>query len=161
MQATPRWLTSRGNLAVQPIEDREQGFTDRLAERGVSLCSRESGDYSYESGYQAAKRLLAHKPLPNAIFCANDLMAMAALDVVRTDLGLRVPEDVSIVGFDDISMASWPKYDLTTIQQPVDRMVDATIEVLLDAIHQPQPERLVRFMAPSLVVRSSARVAIS
>jgi DNA-binding LacI/PurR family transcriptional regulator len=72
-----------------------------------------------------------------------------------------VPEDVSIVGFDDNELASWPKYDLTTVQQPVDRMVDATIEVLLDAIHQPQTERVVRFMAPSLVVRSSARIAIS
>ena len=65
-------------------------------------------------------------------------MAMAALDVARTDLGLRVPEDVSIVGFDDNELASWPKYDLTTVQQPVDRMVDATIEVLLQAIQQPQ-----------------------
>ena len=54
-----------------------------------------------ESGYAAVKRLLERVDRPDAIFCANDLMAMAAIDVARTDLGLRVPEDVSIVGFDD------------------------------------------------------------
>ncbi len=150
-----------GEAGSSTNRDREQGFTERLAARGVSLSTREGGDYSYESGYQAALRLFARPVRPDAVFCANDLMAMATFDAVSCHLGLRVPEDVSIIGFDDIAMASWPKYDLTTIHQPVDRMVDATIEVLLQAIQQPQPERVVRFMAPSLVVRSSARVAIS
>jgi DNA-binding LacI/PurR family transcriptional regulator len=149
-----------GEVGSSTNRDREQGFTQRLAERGSTLSARESGDYSYESGYQAALRLLDGEGRPDAIFCANDLMAMAALDAARCDLGLRVPEDISIIGFDDMVMASWPKYDLTTIHQPVDRMVDATIEVLLQAIRQPQPERIVRFMAPTLTVRSSARVAI-
>lgn len=139
--------------------DREEGFAGRLAERGITLYARETGDYSYESGHAAARRLLAGEQLPQAIFCANDLMAMAAVDVARTDFGLRVPDDISVVGFDDIDMASWPKYNLTTIQQPVDRMVDATIDVLLQAIHQPQTERVVRFMSPSLVVRNTARIA--
>lgn len=149
-----------GEAGSSTNRDREQSFTERLAEKGVSLYARESGDYSYESGYQAALRLLERSPRPDAIFCANDLMAMAALDAARWHAGLRVPEDVSIIGFDDIAIASWPKYDLTTIHQPVDRMVDATIEVLLQAIQQPQPERVVRFIAPTLTVRSSARVAI-
>lgn len=139
--------------------DREQGFTDRIAERGLSVYARESGDYSYESGHAAAHRLLASQPQPDAIFCANDLMAMAAVDVARSDYGLRVPEDLSVIGFDDIDMASWPKYSLTTIRQPVDRMVEATIEVLLQAIHQPQTERVVRFLSPSVVVRDSVRLA--
>lgn len=150
-----------GEAGSSTNRDREQGFTERLAARGVSLYARESGDYSYESGYQAALRLFARPERPDAVFCANDLMAMAALDAAQCELSLRVPEDVSIIGFDDIAAASWPKYDLTTIHQPVDRMVDATIEVLLQAIQQPQPERVVRFMPPSLIVRSSARVAVA
>lgn len=149
-----------GEAGSSTNRDREQGFTQRLAERGGTLCARESGDYSYESGYQAALRLLGRELRPDALFCANDLMAMAALDAARSEFGLRVPETLSIIGFDDIAMAAWPKYDLSTIHQPVDRMVDATIEVLLQAIHQPQPERVVRFIAPTLTVRSSARVAI-
>lgn len=149
-----------GEAGSSTNRDREQGFTQRLAERGVSLFARASGDYSYESGYQAALRLFSSEQRPDALFCANDLMAMAALDAARCHASLRVPEDVSIIGFDDIAMAAWPKYDLTTIHQPVDRMVDATVEVLLQAIQQPQPERVVRFMAPTLTVRSSARVVI-
>lgn len=149
-----------GETGSSTNRDREQGFTQRLAERGSTLHARESGDYSYESGYQAVLRLLGREPRPDGVFCANDLMAMAALDAARRELGLRVPEDISIVGFDDMAMAAWPQYDLTTIHQPVDRMVDATIEVLLQAIQQPQPERVVRFMAPTLTVRSSARVAV-
>jgi len=147
-----------GEAGSSTNRDREQGFTQRLAERGATLYARESGDYSYESGYQAALRLFSREQRPDALFCTNDLMATAALDVARCELGLRVPEDISIIGFDDIVMASWPKYDLTTIHQPVNRMVDATIEVLLQAIQQPQPERVVRFIAPTLTVRSSARV---
>ncbi len=139
--------------------DREQGFTERLAQRGVTLYAREEGDYSYEAGYQAALRLLQREPRPDAIFCANDLMAMATLDVARIEYHLRVPEEVSVIGFDDIKMASWPKYDLTTVHQPVSRMVEATIEVLLRAIDQPDSERTMRFIAPTLIVRSSARLA--
>ena len=141
-----------GEAGSSTNQDRERGFTSRLREprpRGrvrrarrllvrVGLCGRET---------------TARTDRPDAIFCANDLMAMAALDVAPTDLGLRVPEDVSIVGFDDNELASWPKYDLTTVQQPVDRMVDATIEVLLQAIQQPQTYLVVNFMAPPLVVR--------
>ncbi len=149
-----------GETGSSTNRDREQGFTERLAARGMSLCGREGGDYSYESGYQAALRLLDRPERPDAVFCANDLMALAALDAARWQLGLRVPEDVSVIGFDDIAMSAWPKYDLTTIHQPVNRMIDATIEVLVQAIQHPQPERVVRFMAPTLTVRSSARVAI-
>lgn len=149
-----------GEAGSSTNRDREQGFTQRLTERGGTLYAREGGDYSYESGYQAALRLLSLKIRPDAIFCANDLMAMAALDAARCELGLGVPEEVSVIGFDDIAMAAWLKYDLTTIHQPVNRMVDATIEVLLQAIQRPQPERVVRFIAPTLTVRSSARGAI-
>ncbi len=148
-----------GEAGSSTNRDREQGFTDRLAERGLSITGRERGDYSYEAGHAAARRLLSSSPRPDAIFCANDLMAMAAVDVARADFGLRLPQDLSVVGFDDIEMASWPKYGLTTVRQPIERMVDATIEVLLQAIHQPQTERVVRFMSPSLIVRHTARVA--
>ncbi len=152
----PAYIT--GEAGSSTNRDREHGYTERLAARGVSLFAREAGDYSYESGYQAALRLFDRPERPDAVFCANDLMALAALDAARWHSGLRVPEDVSIIGFDDIAMAAWPKYDLTTIHQPVNRMIDATIEVLVQAIQHPQPERVVRFMAPTLTVRSSARV---
>lgn len=137
--------------------DRELGFTQRLAERGARLYARASGDYTYESGYEAALELLRLDPPPDAMFCANDLMAMAAVDAIRCEANLRIPEDISIIGFDDIPMAAWPKYQLTTIHQPLERMVDVTIDVLLSAIAGSSEERIVRFVSPSLIIRSSTR----
>jgi DNA-binding LacI/PurR family transcriptional regulator len=139
--------------------DRELGFVQRLKERGNDLAYREGqGDYSYESGYAVAQCLLSEDEPPDGIFCASDLMAMGALDLARCDLRCRVPEDLSIVGFDDIPMASWPGYNLTTIRQPVEEMVHSTIQVLVDAIRSPETETVTKVVAPSLVVRSSARI---
>ncbi|NWG75962.1 MAG: LacI family DNA-binding transcriptional regulator [Rubrivivax sp.] len=152
-----RFAYIAGEAGSSTNQDRERGFTARLRERGHALALSEQGDYSYESGIVAARRLLDRSDRPDAIFCANDLMAMAALDVARCELGLRVPEELSVVGFDDIQQASWPKYDLTTVRQPVERMVEATIELLLNAIENPDGERILRMIPPTLAVRGSAR----
>jgi LacI family transcriptional regulator len=139
--------------------DREKGYTERLQERGHTLYLRESGAYSYESGVVAARQMLNRADRPDAIFCANDLMAMATLDVARHELAIKVPEELSIIGFDDMAMASWPAYSLTTFRQPMDRLVDATIEVLLTAIENPGGDRVIRWIPGTLVQRTSARVA--
>lgn len=148
-----------GEAGSSTNQDRERGYATRLQERGQALAVMEQGDYSYESGYAAAKRLLDRPDRPDAVFCANDMMAMAALDVARVDFSIRVPEELSVVGFDDIQMASWPKYDLTTVRQPVERMVDATIDLLLSAIENPDGERILRMIPPTLALRTSTRGA--
>ncbi len=139
--------------------ERELGFSRRLAERGHVLALRESGDFSYESGYAAGQRLLGRDDPPDAVFCASDLMAMGVLDVARHDCRIAVPDELSVVGFDDISMACWPAYSLTTIRQPVDEMVELTVQVLEQAIQSGNSEVVTRVLSPSLVVRGSARVA--
>jgi DNA-binding LacI/PurR family transcriptional regulator len=147
-----------GEEGASTNRDREQGFTDRLRERGYELAFRESaGSYTYEPGYEAARRLLQQDAPPDGIFCANDLIAMGALDAARWELGIRVPHDLSIIGFDDIAMAGGPGYSLTTVRQPVEQMVEATIQVLMDAIGSPDNEAVIKVIAPSLVVRTSAR----
>jgi len=139
--------------------DRETGFVDRLLERGASLSYRESaGDYQYEPGYEVAKRLLMRDNPPDGIFCANDLIAMGALDAARTELGIKVPEELSIIGFDDIPMAAWPGYALTTVQQPVDQLVDTTLQVLMDAIQKPDSEPVKKIIPTYLVPRNSAKL---
>jgi DNA-binding LacI/PurR family transcriptional regulator len=148
-----------GEEGASTNRDREQGFVERLRERGHELAFRESaGSYAYEPGYEAARRLLQQDDPPDGIFCANDLIAMGALDAARWELGIQVPQDLSIVGFDDIPMAGWPGYSLTTVRQPVERMVEATIQVLVDAIKEPEAEARTRIISPSLVKRTSARV---
>jgi DNA-binding LacI/PurR family transcriptional regulator len=148
-----------GEENTSTSRDRERGFAERLRERGHELALRDVGNFTYEDGYAAAQRLLCRPDRPDAIFCASDLMAMAVYDVATCELGIRVPDDLSIIGFDDISMASWHKYQLTTVRQPLERMVDATVQVLMDAIERPQSERVLRLIPASLIPRCTARIA--
>ena len=92
---------------------------------------RDVGEYTYQDAYDAALRLLDRAEPADAIFCSNDIMALGVMDAAKNGLGLKVPEEVSIIGFDDISMSAWSSYDLTTIRQPIKRMVDASVEELL------------------------------
>ena len=146
-----------GEESSSTNRDREHGFTERLTERGASLFLRDCGDFVYDATFPAADRLLNRAERPDAIFCANDLMALAVLDYARCVLNIRVPDELSVIGYDDIEMSAWPKYDLTTIRQPIEVMVDATIEVLLDAIRHPNRERVLRLVPVQLIERTSAR----
>jgi len=135
-------------------QDRELGLVDRLQERGVQLWQRAEGDYSYEAGYTAALQLLKDSERPDAIFCADDMTAIGAMDAARYELGLSIPEDLSVIGFDDIPMAAWSAYSLTTIRQPFG---EATIQQLLAAIADPKAETENKVIAPTIVIRNSAR----
>jgi len=139
--------------------DREKGFADRMRERGLTEWLREEGNYSYETSREAALRLLKRPDRPDAIFCANDIMAFGALDAARYDLGLRVPDDVSVIGFDDLPMAAWPSYSLTTIRQPVNRMIDATMELLSERIENPNADPVLKLVPGPVIRRTSARLS--
>lgn len=136
--------------------DREAGFCEALRAAGQSLHARTVGNFNIEQAKTAARDMFASDP-PDAVFVANDHMAFVVMDVLRFELGLRIPEDVSVIGFDDVPLAHWPTYDLTTVRQPANRMVEHTIDILLDKIvcgvSQPQQ---VRIDGP-LIVRGSAR----
>jgi DNA-binding LacI/PurR family transcriptional regulator len=137
-------------------QDRERGFALRLRERGMGNWVRRAGRYTYESGYTAAQSLLDETAPPDAIFCANDIMAIGAIDGLHAR-GVRVPDDVSVIGFDDIPMAAWGAYNLTTISQEVDQMIQQTISLMLERIESPhEPCRMVQ-VPGQLVIRSSVR----
>ncbi|OIK11960.1 LacI family transcriptional regulator [Bacillus sp. MUM 13] len=136
-----KYLIDRGHRSIAFIsgthntstsKDREKGFRNALLESGFNLIT-DDGDYTYEGGYQAALRLLNCMNRPDAIFCANDIMALGAIDAAK-EIGLRIPEDVSFVGFDDISLAAWSGYSLTTWKQPVNSMIEESVKMLLDLI---------------------------
>ena len=110
-----------------------------------------------EQAREATLRMFASDP-PDAVFVANDHMAIAVMDTIRSELGLDVPTDVSVVGYDDVPAASWPAFDLTTVRQPVNRMVAETVDILLAQIARATtPARTVEIDGP-LIVRGSARV---
>ena len=138
--------------------DREAGFYKGLAEHGKVCFSRGVGAYTSEGAAQAARDLFSGDEKPDAVFVANDHMAFAVMDVLRTEFGLRIPEDVSIVGYDDVPAAAWPAYNLTTVRQPANRMVTETVSILLDQIEDASsPPRRIAIDGP-LVLRGSARI---
>lgn len=137
--------------------DRERGFRTALKELGVAEISRAVGRYTREDAAEATRALLHQEQRPDAIFCANDHMAIACMEVARMEFGLNIPRDLSIVGFDDAGMASAPTFDITTYSQPFAAMAAATVSMLSDLMDAPdQPPRRC-IVGGELIVRSSAR----
>ena len=141
--------------------DREAGFRAALDEAGRQLHAREVGDFRSDRAAEAARRLFhaSQSNRPDAVFVANDHMAFAVMDVLRFELGLRVPEDVSVVGYDDVPPAAWPAYNLTTMRQRANMMVEETVVALLDQIENPEAQapRQISIDCP-FVIRGSARL---
>lgn len=139
--------------------DRESGFCSRVEERMLTPPLRVEGDFSYEGGVAAARALLADAAQrPDGVFCANDIMAIGFMETARNEFGLRLPEDLSVVGFDDISAASWPSFVLTTARQRIHAMLDATLEILNQGIDNPDNPPVVQLVPGILMLRSSCRL---
>ena len=138
-------------------EARVNGALDRLALANITEVIVDRGDFSYQGGYEAATRLLKDKRI-DAIVSANDTMALGAMDAARLDFGRKIPEDLSVVGFDGVAPAKWRSYDLTTMRQPVGRMTAAAIAMLFDQIQNSDlgPER--RLFPGNLIRGSTARL---
>jgi LacI family transcriptional regulator len=136
--------------------DREQGFRAALAESGLSIAPRDvvTGRFSHGDGHTAARKLLTRRNPPTAIYAITDLLAFGVLDGARS-LGVRVPEDVWVVGFDNTDLASWESFDLTTVDQPVDAIVEAGINLLRQRIADPSVDPTVLKLPCRLVIRGS------
>ncbi|MEM7460300.1 MAG: LacI family DNA-binding transcriptional regulator [Pseudomonadota bacterium] len=118
-------------------ELRFAGYSDALSSAGIAVDEKivVSGDFTYVSGIQSAKALITGAQAPTAIFATNDDMASGAIAAVH-QTGLRVPEDISVVGFDDTANASamWPA--LTTVRQPIREMANSAIKLLAQSVAQ-------------------------
>ena len=138
--------------------DREAGFRAGLREAGIEPCAREVGDYHYGRAQAAARRMFERSDRPDAVFVANDHMAFATMDVLRFELGLRIPDDVSVVGFDDVPPAAWPAYDLTTVRQEASAMVAETVRLLIANIANPNTPPHSACLPARLIPRGSTRM---
>ena len=117
--------------------ERELGFVAHLASLGLPEPERENGYFQREGALQAARKLLSRKPRPDAIYCVNDYMALAAIDVARYEFGLEIGRQIGVAGFDDIEQAAWPSFDLTTYSISVESIIDQAATLLLST---PSPE---------------------
>lgn len=139
---------------------RLHGYRAALAQAGLAVEPEltVAGEFSFDGGFAAASRLLALRPRPTAIFASNDLQAFGAIEAART-LGLRVPQDLSLVGFDDTPAAQWSAPPLTTVRQPFAEMGRVAMRSLVQLadggeLASPRVE-----LATELIVRkSTARI---
>lgn len=140
--------------------DREAGFHAGLEAAGKALYAREVGNFHLDQARVAARAMFADQgKRPDAVFVANDHMAFAVMDVIRFELGLSIPGDVSVVGYDDVPPAGWPAYNLTTVRQRANLMVEETVSALLTLIESFETTRARKIAIDGpLIVRGSARV---
>lgn len=137
---------------------REQGFREMLCELGRPLADELvlPGAFSHDTAQEAMRQLLNRANPPTAVFCANDVTALGAIDGAIS-LDRRVPEDVWVVGYDDIAMASWAAYGLTTVRQPISDMARTAVQLLMERIGDPSlPVRRRQFPAELVIRRSTA-----
>ncbi|HLY28452.1 MAG TPA: LacI family DNA-binding transcriptional regulator [Aggregatilineales bacterium] len=148
--------TIAGPQTMTAGEDRLGGYEDAIDLHG--LPRREDyivyGDFTEARGYRAMVDLLALDPRPDAVFCANDVTAIGAIQAIR-QAGLSVPEDIAIVGFDDMPLASQVSPALTTIRQPIAITGQTSVRLLLERIADPELPTQRILLPTELIVRQS------
>jgi LacI family transcriptional regulator len=152
-----RVATITGRLDMTHGQARLEGYHQALEARGIPVEDElvVEGDYTENSGVLGMQQLLPASP--NAVFVASDMMAIGALKAIR-EAGLRVPEDIALIGFDDILAASAIRPTLTTVRQPIERMGAMAVEMLLNMLEEPPEEGspVQRIILPTeLVIRES------
>lgn len=138
--------------------DRRDGFLAAMQAAGLDPVACVDCHFRRTVAMTETRKLFDQSEVPDALFVANDHMAFGVLEVLRQELGLRVPEDVSVIGYDDAPMADWKTFDLTTVRQPLQQMINATTKMLLSEISDPSrsPEKID--IPGELIVRGTARM---
>lgn len=134
--------------------ERQRGYVDAMKEAGVPIFHLEEGDFGTKSGYEITKRMLQQGTIPTALFVADDFGAFGAIDAIR-EAGFRVPEDISVCGFDDDSLSSLLHPHLTTMKQPAEEIGCKAVEVLLDMINGITHRNTTIRLQPRLIPRES------
>lgn len=142
--------------ATPSIVERERVFVETAEMLGASVAVARGRDSDYAGGQQAASALLGAGSSPQAVFCVNDLMALGLLDAARDRFGLRVPRDVSVIGFDDIPEASWDAYRLSTFRQDPEEMAAEVIRQLERRLENPHAPDSVVQLDVAFIQRESA-----
>jgi LacI family transcriptional regulator len=140
--------------SMLPVVDRRKGYRKVLATAGRDRLEVVCSTISYEAAYKGAQKLLAEGA--DAIFTISDAMAAAAM-AAAVDAGLRIPEDVGIVGYDNTAVAAWPFLRMTSVAQPTSELGDAAGRMILHRIRAPEEKVEPVTLAPELIIRDSSR----
>lgn len=138
------------------IVERERAFVAEAGRLGASVVLSRGRDSDYAGGLEAGLQLLDSPERPQAVFCVNDLIAFGFLDIARNRFGIRVPDEISVIGFDDIPEAAWGAYDLTTFRQDPGVIAAKAVELLERRSEEPSaPPAIVTLSVPLVERRST------
>ena len=136
--------------------DRLRGFTDAMQAHDPEFPRSFAGAYSYDAGRAEMARLIAAGDLAEAYFCGDDVLSVGAMDAMA-EAGLDVPDDVGIMGFNDMDLARWRCIDLTTIAQPVSEIITASVDQVISLIAEPDAVPETRLLPCRVVLRKTLR----
>jgi LacI family transcriptional regulator len=147
-----------GFMAINSARERLLGYKKALQDANIKFDGRLviEGDFHPSGGYKAAEKLLGLSSRPTAIFASNDLSAFGAMEAVR-QVGLEIPKDISILGFDDIPQASSMYPKLTTVRQPLFDMGQLAVKLLLEQIKSPEIKAKQVTLKTQLIIRDSCQ----
>ncbi|ENM6579767.1 substrate-binding domain-containing protein [Vibrio alginolyticus] len=147
-----------GPLIKHQAQMRYEGYKRAMNEAGLEFNANWiiESDFECEGGYQAFKKMAQRGALPSSIFVSNDMMAMGVINAAN-ELGIKVPDDLSIIGYDDIHIAKFMSPSLTTIHQPKYRLGQAAVETLVRKLDEKSTEAQVVQLEPALVERKSVK----
>ena len=146
-----------GDVRSSSNMERQLGFFSALQERGFAEPVLAHGDYTYESGRRAMIELAKKVKFPCGVLCANDIMALGAIDALKYDLGLKIREDVGLVGFDNKFMSAWPSYSLTSFEVPIEAMARDALQILIENFNDRAMPPVVKKYDLELIERGSTK----
>ncbi|MDX5630560.1 MULTISPECIES: ribose operon transcriptional repressor RbsR [unclassified Brenneria] len=161
------YLISRGYRKIACIAgpkdkttayNRLEGYRQAMQQAGLPIPDGYEifGDFEFETGYRAMQRLLSLAEKPDAVFAGNDAMAVGVYHALY-QVGLSVPQDMAVIGYDDIELARFMSPPLTTIHQPKDELGELAVDALLYRLEHPDTEPNVLMLTPELIVRNSVK----
>lgn len=149
-------LAIAGSASGTPsIREREIAFQAEAERLGAAVAVGRGADSDYDGGLAAARVLFSGGARPQAVFCVNDLIAFGVMDVIRGELGLAVPRDVAVIGFDDVPEAAWISFRLTTFRQDPAAMAERAVELIDRRLAEPDMPPFYERIIPDFIVRES------
>ncbi len=162
-------LVARGHRSVAFLggpekatstQDRAAGFLDALSKRPeIQVSVSYASAYSFDAGREEMQRLLEGTPA-DAYFCGDDVLSIGALSAIR-EAGLGVPDDIGIIGLNDMAMSRWQNINLTTIRQPVAQIIGASIDLVVETIERPDRHPETRLFPCRVIERGTLRPVAS
>lgn len=146
-----------GEVPTFTNSERLNGFCNKFKELTEKQPRIIEATYDYKTSLQIIREMIGDKNRPEAVFCATDYLAMAVMDIARSEYGLNIPQDLQIIGFDNIPQTEWLNYELTTFSQDFHRLALESVKIIVDQINN-KDNRLVRMMLPvKLICRNTTK----